>query len=73
MYTSKKVQDHARLENQFLVGTPQRVDHFSELHEMGLFSKQDYQQAFKAAKLQLTYDPVGPTGTGLYIGKRTES
>jgi ubiquinone/menaquinone biosynthesis C-methylase UbiE len=70
MYTSKKVQDHARLDNQYLVGTPRRVDHFSEVHEMGLFSEEDYHQAFTAAGLQLNHDPVGPSGVGLYIGKK---
>jgi trans-aconitate methyltransferase len=70
MYTSKKVQDHARLDNQYLVGTPESVDHFSEVHEMGLFSEQDYQQAFAAAGLQLHHDPIGPSGVGLYIGKK---
>lgn len=70
MYTSKKVQGHARLDNQYLVGTPHGVDHFTEVHEMGLFSELDYKQAFSAAGLQLDHDPVGPSGVGLYIGKK---
>lgn len=70
MYTSKVVQSHARLDNQYLVGTPEGVEHFSELHEMGLFSSADYIKAFAAAGLQLHHDSIGPSGIGLYIGKK---
>lgn len=70
MYTSHRVGGHARLENQFLVGTPERVQHFSELHEMGLFSEAQYRSAFAAAGLTLHHDPVGPTGIGLYLGNK---
>lgn len=70
MYTSKKVQDYARLDNQYLVGTPAGIDHFSEVHDLGLFSEENYQCAFSAAGLQLQYDPVGPSGIGLYVGKK---
>ena len=72
MYTSKKVGGHARLDNQYLVGTPRTVEHFTEVHEMGLFSQQDYQEAFAATDLQLHYDPVGPSGVGLYIGIKSQ-
>lgn len=69
MYTSDRRDDLALLANQFLVGTPDGIEHFSELHEMGLFSEALYRDAFAAAGLALTHDPQGPTGTGLYIGR----
>jgi hypothetical protein len=44
------------------------VDHITELHELGLFSREDYEAAFAAAGLQLDYDARGPSGIGLYLG-----
>jgi len=52
----------------FLVGTQGNVEHFTELHEIGLFTKEEYMEAFKKADLKTTFDPEGITGRGLYIG-----
>ena len=52
-----------------LVGTPAGVDHFVEDHELGLFTRDDFAAAFDAAGLRLEYDPIGPGGVGLYIGR----
>lgn len=52
----------------FLVATPGNVEYFTELHEIGLFTKEDYLEAFKKAGLQTVFDPQGITGRGLYIG-----
>lgn len=37
----------------YLVGTPAGVEHFIEVHELGLFSPEGFAQAFGAANLSL--------------------
>ena len=44
------------------------VRHFTERHELGLFSKEEHMQAFRKAGLDVSYDHPGLTGRGLYIG-----
>mgnify|MGYP001579353091 CR=1 FL=1 len=55
----------------FLVGTPNGVEYFTELHELGLFTQEQYFEAFRKAGLETTHDPEGITGRGLYIGVRS--
>jgi SAM-dependent methyltransferase len=69
MYVSEREGMLARLRMHYLVGTPQGVEHFEELHELGLYSPADFETAFAAAGLSLEYDPQGPSGVGLYIGR----
>ena len=57
----------AILDFHYLVGTPQGVEHFRELHEAGLFSHEEYLEAFRAAGLQPAHDPEGLMGRGLYV------
>ena len=52
----------------YLVGTPEGVEYFTERHELGLFTKEEYLEAFRAAGLNVTYDEDGLMGRGLYIG-----
>jgi len=41
----------------FLVATPGKVEYFTELHETGLFTKEEYLEAFKKAGLPVRFDP----------------
>jgi hypothetical protein len=50
------------------VATSEGVSHFVEHHEMGLFTDDEYQKAFRNAGLTVIHDPEGLTGRGLYIG-----
>lgn len=68
MYVSEKVGLIGRQDVHCLVGTPEGVTHFTELHELGLFDRDDYEKAFASAGLQLVYEAEGPSGTGLYMG-----
>jgi SAM-dependent methyltransferase len=52
----------------FLVGSEGKVEHFTERHELGLFTVDEYTQAFKDAGLETIVDRDGITGRGLYIG-----
>jgi hypothetical protein len=51
-----------------LVATPDRVEHFVERFELGLFTQDEYLNAFRRANLETTYDSEGIMGRGLYIG-----
>jgi ubiquinone/menaquinone biosynthesis C-methylase UbiE len=69
MYVSERTTDGARLRTHTLVGTPAGVEHFVEVHDLGLFRREDFVAAFQAAGLALEYDSVGPAGMGMYIGR----
>jgi SAM-dependent methyltransferase len=55
------------LDFHYLVATPQGVDHFTERHELGLFTHEQYVAAFAAAGLDAEHDAKGFTGRGLYL------
>jgi ubiquinone/menaquinone biosynthesis C-methylase UbiE len=54
----------------YLVGTPEEIKYFTELHELGLFTENEYLNAFRKAGLEGIHDPVGLDGRGLYIGRK---
>jgi SAM-dependent methyltransferase len=73
MYANERVGDLAHWENHFLVATPDGIDSFVEVQEVGLFTDGDYRNAFGSAGLAfLEWDPEGPWGRGLYVARRTE-
>jgi SAM-dependent methyltransferase len=51
----------------YLVATRAGVEHFTELHELGLFTVAQYLDAFRGAGLDVEHDPEGPMGRGLYV------
>lgn len=70
---SEREGDVSIVNFHFLVATAGKVEHFTELHELGLFTEQEYLDAFKDAGLKVTYDQEGITGRGLYIGVKPSS
>jgi hypothetical protein len=62
--------DVSTLDIHYLVGRPEGVESFTEHHRLALFSHDAYMTAFRAAALEVTHDPVGLLGRGLYIGVR---
>lgn len=69
MYVSERDDRLARLKIHALVGTPAGVEHFVEVHELGLFTREDFATAFESAGLDVEYDPIGPGGIGMYVGR----
>lgn len=70
MSLSKQRGKLALIEFQYLIGTPKGIRHDVEIHELGLFTHQEYMDAFKAAGLKVVHDPEGLDGRGLYIGQK---
>jgi ubiquinone/menaquinone biosynthesis C-methylase UbiE len=68
MYTSKLENELSVLEMQYLVGTPDGIEHFTERHELGLFTDMEYREAITDAGLAVDYDATGLFGRGMYIG-----
>jgi SAM-dependent methyltransferase len=54
----------------YLIGTPEKTEHFVESHELGLFERQEMEASFSNAGLQVDYDEVGLIGRGLYLGRK---
>jgi SAM-dependent methyltransferase len=62
------------MEMHYLVGRPEGVEHFTELHELTLFEVDEMLDAFRAAGLAVEHDPEGgPMGRGLYVAVATSS
>lgn len=55
-------------EFHYLVATREGVRYFTERHELGLFTHEEYLAAFQRAGLEVFHDPDGLYGRGLYIG-----
>jgi SAM-dependent methyltransferase len=67
MYVHDRRDDISVLDIHYLVGEPQGVEHFTEHHELGLFTDADYREAFAAADLRAEHDAEGLFGRGLYL------
>ena len=56
------------MEFHYQVGTPNGIDYFTERHEGGLFTEDEYLDTFRDNGLTVVYDSEGAMGRGLYIG-----
>jgi SAM-dependent methyltransferase len=65
--------DISVLQFHYLVGTPNGVEHFTERHELGLFTDEMMRQAFADCGLEVSYDVTGLGDRGLYLGLAGES
>ena len=55
------------LDFHYLIGTPEGVESFTELHELRLFTDEQYRAAFAGAGLETYFDANG-LDRGVYIG-----
>jgi SAM-dependent methyltransferase len=55
---------------EYLVGTPERVERFTERHEVGMFTRDAYLDAVRDAGLAAEWEAEGLMGRGLVLGRR---
>lgn len=60
----------AILDFHYLVATPDGIEHFTERHELGLFTEKEYLSAFTRSGLNVLHDTEWLAGRGMYIGTR---
>ena len=58
------------LEFHYLIATPDTVRRLKETHRLTLFTHEQYIEALMAANLEVTHDPQGLDGRGLFIGSK---
>ncbi|MGH2514091.1 MAG: class I SAM-dependent methyltransferase [Ktedonobacterales bacterium] len=61
----------AILDFHYLVATSDGIEHFTEHHELGLFTEEEYRAAFAQAGLEVLHDREWLGGRGMYIGTRS--
>ena len=54
----------------YLVADGDKVQYFTERHDLGLFTEEQMRAAFEAAGLTVEFDAVGLENRGLYIGTK---
>lgn len=70
MSTSLREGRISYLDLNYLIGTPEGIEHFVERHELGLFEIEETKQAFEGHGLDVLYDEEGIAGRGMYIGEK---
>jgi ubiquinone/menaquinone biosynthesis C-methylase UbiE len=68
MYKSERDELLSVMNIHYLVATPAGVEHFTERHEIGLFTHEQYLAAFRKAGLVVEHDSTGLFGRGMYVG-----
>ncbi|MCG6956954.1 MAG: class I SAM-dependent methyltransferase [Gemmatimonadetes bacterium] len=61
----------SRLEFGYLIARPEGLQQRSEVHELGLFTRAEMEEAFRQAGLSATMLPDAMASRGLYVGRRT--
>ena len=58
------------LDFHYLLATKQGIEYFTEHHELGMFTREEFAFAFQQTDLKMIYDEQGVDGRGLYIGTK---
>lgn len=61
----------SRLEFEYLVGRPGGIERRSEVHELGIFTRREMEEAFRGVGLGVEHVPEGLDRRGLYVGWTT--
>ena len=59
----------SRLWFDYRIDTPDGLRHASEVHELGLFTRDEMATAFEEAGLRAEFDTIGLTGRGLWVAR----
>jgi SAM-dependent methyltransferase len=70
MNTIKVEGNLSSFDFHYLVGTSSGTEHFVEKHRLGLHTRYEISDAFERCGLSVEYEEKGPTGRGLYLGKK---
>lgn len=54
----------------YLIGTPKGTSHYTERHQLGLFTTDEMTTILTDCGFEVTYDPVGLSGRSLFIARR---
>ncbi|ONI76462.1 SAM-dependent methyltransferase [Actinosynnema sp. ALI-1.44] len=61
-----------RIEVHYIVAEPGKgIQHFADCHRITLFTREEYEQAFRAAGCDVEYLPGDPAGRGVFVGVRS--
>ena len=69
--TTGRDADTSLLFMHYLIGTPAGVEYFTERFQLGLYTHEEYSAALRDAGLEVSFDPRGLTGRGLYVGVKS--
>jgi len=72
MNLSEREGNLSRFVFHYLVGTPEGIEHFTERHELGLFTVDEYLSAFRICGLEVIRDPLWLNGRGLYMASKPQ-
>jgi SAM-dependent methyltransferase len=68
MYVNTQCGSTAAVDVHYLVGEGQTIEYFVERHEAGLYTREDYAEAFRKAGFSWTFiEPRQPFPRGLYL------
>ncbi len=70
MAFSEMIGTISRIRFEYLLGTHEGLAHFSEVHELGLLTKEQMLDCFRQAGLDVSYHAGGFCDRGLYIARR---
>ena len=72
MNTSEREGNLSYFVFHYQVGTPEGIEYFTERHELGLFTVEEYLSAFRACGLDVEHDPLWLNGRGLYMASKPD-
>lgn len=74
MSHSSEREGRSVLDFHYLIGTANGIEHRTETHELGLFTRKEMMQAFRSAGfVDITHDVDGLVGRGLYVARVGEA